>query len=269
MPIEVINANYIDYLNSPFCSYFDLIIADPPFNIGQKYNGFNDKISDSEYRTFTRDWIIACWNKLKPGSAFVLHGSIEASRVIIVCLDELKLEPLIECEICWAYNFGQHTYNNFIQTHCRAIILRKPGEHRKWNETANMVPSKRLLMGDTRTTTAKYKGMVPIGTVWGVECNDDGLVTEPINGLPNWGRVQGNNGERRQGHPNQLPENYCSRFIAAYSNENDIVFDPFGGSGTTAICCKKMNRQCKTTEIGAWNCVSIKTSLQKLENVKL
>jgi site-specific DNA-methyltransferase (adenine-specific) len=259
--IEVINLNCLDYLQGPFAKNFDFILADPFFNIGQKYAGFVDKVSINDYHAFTSTWIRLCWNHLLPGCAMVMHGSVEASRVFIKSLYELDLEQFVENEICWAFNFGQHTYDNFVKTHCRAIIVRKPGSVRKWNEDANLIPSKRLQMGDRRVLTSKHKGMVPLGTVWGIECTDEGLVIEPTVGIANWGRVQGNNFERRPMHPNQLPEAYCSRFIRAYSNEGDLIFDPFGGSGTTAICAQILKRNCITTEISKANCDSIKQSL--------
>lgn len=262
--IEVINLSCIKYLQSPFAPMFDFIIGDPPFNIGQKYVGYKDKISHSDYCAFTSDWIRCCWNKLLPGGAMVMHGSVQASRIFIKSLWELNLEQFVETEICWAFNFGQHTYSNFVSTHCRALALRKPGEHRKWNEEANLIPSKRLTKyNDRRTLDSKHKGMVPLGTVWGIECNDEGFAIEPISGIANWGRVQGNNYERRAFSPNQLPELYVQRLIKAYSNENDLVYDPFAGSGTTAICAKFLNRRCITTEVCPETCKLIKTALSQ------
>jgi hypothetical protein len=48
-----------------------------------------------------------------------------------------------------------------------------------------------------------------------------------------WGRIQGNNKERRARHHNQIPEVYLERVIRACSNEGSLVLDPFLGSGTT------------------------------------
>lgn len=149
---------------------------------------------------------------------------------------------------------------NFIQTHCRATVVRKPGE-KKWNVESVLTESKRLLMGDKRVQTSRYKGYVPFGTVWGVD-SIDGMVVEPITGELNWGRIQGNNKERRHGHPNQLPERYMERAINAYSSDSDLLFDGFGGSGTTITVAKALNRHCITTDISDSNCKSI---LERLE----
>lgn len=44
-------------------------------------------------------------------------------------------------------------------------------------------------------------------------------------------------------HPTMKPTELVSKAIEVSSNENDIVFDPFSGSGTTCVCAKKLNRQ--------------------------
>lgn len=258
---QVINIDCVDFLSdSPFCPMFDLCIADPPFNIDQDYAGFNDNIDRVEYEQWTAVWITANWQKLKPGGTLFLHGSPKISRLINYSLYNLDLEQYVEAEIVWAYNFGQCTFDSFIPTHCRATVVRKPGP-RKWYVDNVLTESKRLLMGDKRVQTSRYKGYIPFGTVWGVD-SIDGMVVEPSTGELNWGRVQGNNRERRQGHPNQLPERYIERALKAYTQPGDIVFDGFGGSGTTITVAKAMGRSCITTDISRLNCESIKSRLK-------
>ena len=58
-----------------------------------------------------------------------------------------------------------------------------------------------------------------------------------------WGRIQGNNLERRHYHDNQLPEVYLERVIRASSNEGDLVIDPFLGSGTTGVIAHALGRR--------------------------
>ena len=267
--VEVLNLDCREYLTGPFCPMFDFAFADPPFNIGQKYNGFKDNLPTMEYRQFTLEWIWYLWQRMKPGAAMVLHGSVECSREIIRVLQNLEIDTCIETELVWAYNFGQCRFDNFIQTHCRAIVVRRPGlpNQRKFYVENVLTESVRLRMGDKRVLESEFKGKVPFGTVWGMDTDDNQVVTEPLEGLPNWGRVQGNNLERRKGHPNQLPEKYVERCLLAYSNIGDCCFDPFGGSGTTAIVCRKLNRHCITTDVSEWNCESIKSSLKAFENV--
>jgi hypothetical protein len=48
----------------------------------------------------------------------------------------------------------------------------------------------------------------------------------------------------RQKHPTQKPEGLIERMVLASSNENDLVLDPFAGSGTTLRVCQQLNRDC-------------------------
>jgi DNA modification methylase len=64
-----------------------------------------------------------------------------------------------------------------------------------------------------------------------------------------WGRVQGNSQERRDGHPNQLPEVYLERVIRGLSNPGDLVLDPFLGSGTTCTVARALGRRSIGVEI--------------------
>lgn len=267
MDYQVINRDCREYLQSPFCPQFDLIFADPPFNIGQEYSGYRDKIDSWEYRQFTERWIEYGWDKLKPGAAMVCHGSVAVANEMYFAMREMDLDVHIEQELIWAYNFGQNNYNNFTQTHCRAIVLRQQESfafRRKWYFENVSIPSKRLSeYNDKRTETAKHGGMVSPGTVWGLQTNDDQTVTEPIQGEHRWGRVQGNNKERQPDCPNQLPERYLERIIKAYTQPGDIVFDPFGGSGTTAVVALKLGRRAITTDVSTRNCEIIEARIKK------
>ena len=73
---------------------------------------------------------------------------------------------------------------------------------------------------------------------------------------PYWGRVQGNNKERRRRHHNQIPEVYLERVVLACSNEGDLVLDPFCGSGTTSTVARAWGRRSITTEYGEGNAES-------------
>jgi len=68
---------------------------------------------------------------------------------------------------------------------------------------------------------------------------------------PYWGRVQGNNKERRSGHHNQLPEPYLQRVIEACSRPGGLVVDPFSGSGTAGTVGRALGRRTVSVEQSA------------------
>lgn len=75
--------------------------------------------------------------------------------------------------------------------------------------------------------------------------------------------VSGNFEERTE-HPAQYPEKLVERIILGSTNENDIVLDPFMGSGTTAVVAKKLNRQYLGYEIVPEYCEIAKKRLSKV-----
>lgn len=218
----------------------DLIFADPPFNWEVKYDGWNDGMPRDEYLRFTYEWLDRCINVLRPGGALLVNIPDDTVARVVVHLEDRGLEQ--RNWLIRHYRFGQNGRGRFInsKTHCPYFI--KPGAAHTWNPEAVLVQSDRAAKYNDARTIGKSDGS-PDGQrlpfdVWGVE--GDG---------PYWGRVQGNNGERRAAHANQLPEVYLERVIRACSNSGDIVLDPFCGSGTTSTVARALGRRSITIEI--------------------
>jgi DNA modification methylase len=142
----------------------------------------------------------------------------------------------------WHYRFGQNSTDRFINSKVHALYFIKDGGEHTWNpiEVAEM-SDRAAIYGDKRTLSKK-DGMppgkrVPMDVWYGQF----------------WGRVQGNNTERRHYHDNQLPEVYLERVVRACSNEKDLVLDPFLGSGTTGVMAHALGRNFLGTEFSAEN----------------
>jgi site-specific DNA-methyltransferase (adenine-specific) len=66
-------------------------------------------------------------------------------------------------------------------------------------------------------------------------------------------------------HPTQKPEKLIAKIILASSSENDTVFDPFLGSGTTSVAAKKLKRHYIGIEREARYCVWAEQRLEAAE----
>lgn len=231
---------------------FRLIFADPPFNIGQEYAGYTDRMSEQQYAEFSIQWISACCKALLPGGVLCLHGPDSLVDIYIVAMSAARLLKRWSW-VNWHYRFGQCGRTNWIDARCHCLIYVWGDKPEVWNPEAVLVESDRATVyADKRVHETENGGKRLPGTVWGV----------PSDG-PYWGRVQGNNEERREGHPNQLPEVYLERLVRAYTNPGDRVLDPFGGSGTTAVVCQELRRRCVTCDISGENVASIQQRLVK------
>lgn len=228
--------------NLPEQGHVDLIFADPPFNWEVPYDGWTDDMTRTQYERFTIDWIDGCIDALSPnGSLWVNIPDDTAAEIVM----HLKRRGLIMINWCvWHFRFGQCRDSSFIMSKVHALYFCK-GKQRTWNPEAVMELSDRAsIYGDKRTMEkSSNKGMrVPMDVWYGKY----------------WGRIQGNNKERRPGHENQIPESYLERVILSCSNVGDLVLDPFAGSGTTGTVARAYGRrsigieQSEQTAASAW-----------------
>lgn len=230
---------------------FEFIFADPPFNIGQAYNGYDDGQAYADYQVMLFQSIQACASKLTNTGILALHGPDDLVQPFMIAANHANLIRI--GWVNWHYRFGQCNRNNWIDARCHCLIYAKNPAVYTWNPEEVLVQSDRAsTYGDKRINDTENGGMRLPGTVWGV----------PSDG-PYWGRVQGNSKERRKGHPNQLPEVYLERLIRAYTNPGDRILDPFGGSGTTAVVASALGRHVTTIDISEANCESISKRLEK------
>ena len=206
----------------------DLIFADPPFNWDVPYDEWDDGMPRAEYERFTFDWLDGCVDALAPhGSLWINIPDDTAAEAVL----HLKRRGLTMINWCiWHFRFGQNRTSSFILSKAHVLHFAKNPDDRIWNPDAVLEPSDRATIYFDPRTMAKEnnKGMrVPMDVWYGQY----------------WGRVQGNNKERRHGHHNQIPEAYLERIIQACSNEGDLVLDPFLGSGTTSTVARALGRR--------------------------
>ncbi|MCA9284377.1 MAG: hypothetical protein KDA22_04130 [Phycisphaerales bacterium] len=216
----------------------DLVFADPPFNWEVPYEGWKDGMPRDAYERFTFDWLDGCIEALAPhGSLWVNIPDDTAAEIVM----HLKRRGLTMVNWCvWHFRFGQNRDSSFIMSKVHALYFAKDPNNRRWNPKAILELSDRAaIYGDKRTMAKEEdKGMrVPMDVWYG----------------PYWGRIQGNNAERRNQHHNQLPEVYLERVVLACSNEGDLVLDPFCGSGTTATVARAWKRRSVTVEFSEAN----------------
>jgi site-specific DNA-methyltransferase (adenine-specific) len=232
----------------------DLVFADPPFNWDVPYESWKDGMPRDAYERFTFDWLDGCIGCLAPhGSIWVNIPDDTAAEVVL----HLKRRGLTMINWCiWHFRFGQNRESSFIMSQVHALYFAKDADNRRWNPAAVMEPSDRATIYKDARTMAKdeHKGMrVPMDVWYG----------------PYWGRVQGNNAERRHQHHNQLPEVYLERIVLACSNAGDLVLDPFCGSGTTSTVARAWGRRSITVEhseanaASAWERIATKGMLRQ------
>ncbi len=193
---------------------FDLIIADPPYNLGKDYGNNRDTKRFDDYLEFSRSWLEEAHRLLKPrGTIYVFMGF----RFISYLYDllERELGMLFNSWIVWHYTQGIGKTKGFSPRHDDILMFTKTKDF-IFNLDAVRIPQKYYRERNN------MRGANP-GDVWEFShvhyCN-----------------------ENRQNHPTQKPEGLIERMVLASSNEGALVLDPFFGSGTTLQVCQQLNR---------------------------
>lgn len=217
----------------------DLVFADPPFNIGYDYDVYHDALESDKYLAWSRDWMREVVRVLKPDGTFWLAiGDEYAAELKVLMQRELGLT--CRSWVVWYYTFGVNCKQKFSRSHAHLFHMIKSPKKFTFNNEAIRVPSARALVyGDRRANPA---GRLPDDT-WILRPQDlpEGFAADEDTWY--FPRVCGTFKERAGWHGCQMPEQLLGRIIQACSHAEDLVLDPFGGSGTTLTVAKKLGRR--------------------------
>jgi len=241
---KIISGDCIELLGSADEPFIDLVFADPPFNIGYEYDKYKDVVKSKKYIAWTRDWMGACVNALKPGGSFYIAIGDDYAAHIRLIGEELGLVP--RNWIIWHYTFGQQTKTMFARAHTHILYFVKDKDNFTYNDHAVRVPSDRQLTYNDKR--ADPRGKMP-DDVWNT-----------------YARVCGTFKEREKWHPCQMPESLLTRIISVSSNPGDLVLDPFNGSGTTASAALQLGRKYCGIDISQNYVDNTRTRLRNLKN---
>lgn len=201
----------------------DLVVADPPYNLGKDFGNGSDARDWSAYADFTRAWAVEAVRALKPsGSLYVFMGIRFIARLYAILEAELGLT----CNgwICWHYTQGMGRTRGFSPRH-EDILYFVRGRDFTFNLDAVRVPQKYFRRRNNMA------GANP-GDVW------------------QFSHVHYCAAERKP-HPTQKPEALIERIVRSSSNPGDLVLDPFVGSGTTARVAQALGRRCIGIDINS------------------
>jgi site-specific DNA-methyltransferase (adenine-specific) len=263
---QILQGDSIEKLNALPEAWVDLCFADPPFNIGYLYHGYDDGKGVDEYLDFSEKWMAAVQRALKPSGSFYLAiGDEFAADLAVIARRKLGLH--LRNWIVWHYTFGQQTRKMFAKSHTHILYFTKEKPNSgmtnlTFNADAIRVKSARqTIYEDAR---ANPKGKLPDDTWFlrpqeanyaepgyrefaqgRIERGEEMLPDffDPTGDTWNVSRVCGTFKEREGWHGCQMPMGVLDRIIKASSNPGDVVLDPFNGSGTTAVSAALLGRR--------------------------
>jgi site-specific DNA-methyltransferase (adenine-specific)/modification methylase len=215
----------------------NLVFADPPYNLSGKpldlrnnktggaYYKMNedwDTFNYEDYVTFTATWLKACHRILFPNGS--LYISCTQHNIGEILTEGKKAGFKLNNILTWYKtnampNITKRTFTHSTEFVCWFV----KGKNWVFNyeEIKQFNPHKTKDGSDKQMRD--FLDFIEIPIVQGKE------------------RIKGNDG--RAMHPTQKPEKLLELIIKASSNENDIVLDPFFGTGTTGIAAQQLNRK--------------------------
>lgn len=204
----------------------DLLILDPPYNLCKNYNGFVFK-ETTDYQ----EWFENIVTRLRP--------TLKATSSLYVCSDwktSVLIAPILQKHFCvrnritWERDKGRGAKSNW-KNNTEDIWFCTRSDDYYFNVDA--VKMKRKVLAPYKVNGAPKD--------WREEEDGKFRITHPSNSwtditIPFWSMAENTD------HPTQKPEKLIAKLVLASSKENDFIFDPFMGSGTTAVVARKLKR---------------------------
>ncbi len=207
---------------------FDLLFADPPYNLTKNFgeNSFKQTTLD-EYENWLDSWLKDCAKLLKPTASVYICGDWRSSSAI----ERIGMKYFVlRNRITWEREKGRGAKANW-KNASEDIWFFTVSDEYIFN--LDSVKTKRKVLAPY-TENGKPKD-------WEKSGKGNFRLTHPSNlwtdlTVPFWSMPENTT------HPTQKPEKLLAKIILASTNENDLILDPFTGSGTTAVVAKKLNR---------------------------
>src|SRR5450830_1208366 len=222
----------------------DLILTDPPYNLGKDYGNASDQQSVEEYLAWTERWIDAALPKLKANGSLYIFLTWRFSPEIFVML---KKRMTMMNEIIWDRRVPSMggSVRSFSSVHDTiGFFVRRKDYY--FDLDAVRIPY------DAATKKARSRSIF-IGAKWlevGYNPKDLWSVS----------RLHKEHPERAD-HPTQKPLEIIERMLKASCPPDGVVLDLFMGSGTTAIAAQRCGRNFVGFELNPEYCAIIEARL--------
>jgi site-specific DNA-methyltransferase (adenine-specific) len=216
--------------------YVDIIICDPPYNIGKDFGNDSDKQDIDKYLYWCDEWISECLRILKPTGTLYIYGFSETLAFI---------RTRLKCNVKWliwhytnkvvpSLNFWQRTHESILCCYKNKPIFNRDDVREPYTETYL-----KNAVGKVRKSTIGRFSNGEKDTIY--TAHESGALPRDVIKVP---ALAGGAGKReRVNHPTQKPLNLCDILLKASLNKdsNTLLIVPFAGSGSECVAAKNNN----------------------------
>lgn len=214
-------------------NHIDLIITSPPYNLSKEYKDTNDNINYDDYLTFTENWLRKCYLLSKEDGRLCLNVPLDTGKGQIRSTGADITQ--IAKKVGWNY---------------RTSIIWNKGAINGCNARGSIMSARAPhIIAPVELIIIMYKKQ------WrkinrGVSDITQNEFYEWTNGLWSFGGES----QKKIGHPAPFPVELPKRCIKLLSYTDDIILDPFMGSGTTLVAANSLNRKSYGIEVSREYC---------------
>jgi DNA modification methylase len=231
----------------------DCIFTDPPYNVNvhgrtkDKLTITNDDMSDEQFTKFLAGSFKAMSNNAKPGAAiYVCHSATGATTFIE---EFMKAGFLLKQVIVWVKQTFVLSRSDYNWQHEPILYGWKEGAAHTWLGPFN---NSTVLDYETDFEQLSKQDLVSI--------------LNEIRSISNV--VREDKPARSEEHPSMKPVNLIARLVVNNTRPNNMILDPFGGSGTTLVAAHQLGRTARLIEIDPKYCDVICTRWQKISGLR-
>ena len=213
-----------------------LIYIDPPYNTGSDSFGYNDSFNRSTWLTFMKNRLELARELLAPDGAIYVQLDYHQVHYAKVLMDEIFGEENFQREIIWRIGWVsgyKSADNNWIRNHDTILFYSKNDTQMKFIK--HYIPRDEFKVIAT-SEAEKY----PVEDVWNGNEYDD---LNSIAIVSFSGETVSKMLEQDDAVKGQKSEKLIERIIKAHTEENDIILDFFGGTGTSGAVALKTRRR--------------------------
>lgn len=218
----------LDILPAFHDEIIDTVFADPPFNLNKTYGSkTKDNRTESEYIEWCYRWIDECVRLLKPGGAFFIYNLPRWNLLLGAYLIGKGLE--FRHDITIEMKSGLPISGKLYPAHYSLLYFTK-GKPKTFRKIRTPIETCRHCGGEIKDYGGHRNAMNPKG----VNLKDVWTDIPPVRHakFKSKGRTA-----------NALSTKILDRVIELTTLTNELILDPFGGSGTTYTVCEKKERR--------------------------
>lgn len=235
MSSEIVQGDVLEVLRKIPDGKAQLVVCDPPYNLGPKFGNKKEWRHDAEWLSWCREWLAECSRILSHDGNLFVYGIHH-----YLCYLQVELYDLGMCyrrQIIWHYENGFSTSKRSLATHYEPLLWFSKSPDYFFRE----------LREPYKSTERLKNKITKNGKVW--TPHPDGRVAGDVWAFPTLAGKRFS--KEKVDHPTQKPLSISRRIVRHFSDDGSLVVVPFAGSGSECLAARMENRNYFGVEINA------------------